>query len=761
MLTPALFATTALAAVVLVRPLRRAVISGWAMKLAGGALPTIGETERVALEAGTVFWEGELFSGAPKWKNLAGFQVKELSAAEQAFIKGPVEKLCTMLDDHQIGQDRDLSPAVWAFIKKNGFLGMIIPKKYGGLGFSAAAHAAVVTRIASKSVTAAVTVMVPNSLGPGELLLHYGTPEQQKKYLPGLAKGQHIPCFALTEPNAGSDAASGESFGVVEYGLFKGKKVLGMRLTFNKRYITLAPVATVVGLAFRLQDPNKLLGDKADIGITCALLPRDTKGLIIGERHDPMGVPFQNGPVRGTNVFVPLDYIIGGPKYAGQGWRMLMECLSTGRGISLPSLSVGAAQVAVQAATAYAAIREQFGLSINKFEGVRERLARMAASSYAMRATQRMAAAAVDAGERPSVASAIAKAYLTEGMRLAVNDAMDIMAGASIIRGPRNIFARPYSSIPVGITVEGANILTRSLIVFGQGAMRCHPHLQPEVDAIQKRDVKGFDKAFFGHLGHVGINVLRSVLGSVSFGILTPQAPKRTPYGHYYARLGRLSAAFAVVSETCLITLGGALKRKEYISGRMADALAHLFIASSVLKQSHDLGNPKGHRSAIDYALTHSLYEIEQALDGVLRNLPNRPAAHLTRLLAFPGGLAAAKPTDDQADRLVDAVFTPATGLREFLIADIHHPAAKLPGMGALEHAYQTLLATAPARGKLAAAVRAKTVRRGPVPAMAAAAHKAGAITAAEAKALIAAYTIQQDVIQVDAFKPEVFKKLK
>jgi acyl-CoA dehydrogenase len=758
LLGPIALGATALT--LLVPALRRPIISSWAIKLAAGALPTIGETERVALEAGTVFWEGELFNGAPNWRKLAKFRVQNLTKAEQKFLENETEALCAMLDDHQIAQDRDLSPKVWAFIKKHKFLGMIIPVKFGGLGFSAAAHAAVVTKIASKSVTAAVTVMVPNSLGPGELLLHYGTPEQQKRYLPGLAKGTEVPCFALTEPNAGSDAASGESVGVVEYGMWQGKKTLGMRLTFNKRYITLAPVATVVGLAFRLHDPKNLLGKVSDVGITCALLPRNTKGLIIGERHDPMGVPFQNGPVRGKDVFVPLDYIIGGPAFAGQGWRMLMECLSTGRGISLPSLAVGASQVAVQAASAYAAVREQFGLSIGKFEGVRERLARMVANSYAMRATQRLTAAAVDAGEKPAVASAIAKAYLTEGMRQGVNDAMDILAGAAIIRGPRNIFARPYSSIPVGITVEGANILTRSLIVFGQGAIRCHPYLQAEVAAIQGKNVKKFDAALFGHVGHLGMNIIRSLLGSFSFGILTPAAP-RSPYGVYYSKLGRLSAAFAVVADVCLITLGGSLKRKEYISGRMADALAQLFIASSTLKQVHDAGNPASHQAAVEWALTNSIYEIEQALDGVLRNLPNRLAAHVTRVLAFPGGLGAAKPTDAHTDALVDELLHPNQEFRKFVLGQIHIPAAKTPGMGALEHAYQVLLATAAPRAKLATAVRKGILKRGRVPTMTAAALKAKVLTTAEAKVLDAAYAVQQDVIQVDSYAPGVFSKLK
>ncbi|HIM25981.1 MAG TPA: acyl-CoA dehydrogenase, partial [Rhodospirillales bacterium] len=452
--------------------IRRPLISAPIMKMVGRALPRMGETERIALEAGTVWWDGELFSGKPDWQKLLDFEIKPLSEEEQAFLDGPTEDLCQMLDDWQINQDRDLPPEVWAFIKDQGFFGIIIPKEFGGLGYSAHAHSAVVVKLSSRSVTAAVTVMVPNSLGPGELLVHYGTEAQKDHYLPRLARGQDIPCFALTEPGAGSDAANGRSQGIVCKGMWDGEEITGIRLTFNKRYITLAPVATVIGLAFRLFDPEHLLGEEEDIGITCALIPRDTPGLKIGNRHDPMGVPFQNGPVFGDDVFVPLDYIIGGREGAGNGWRMLMESLAAGRSISLPSQSLGAAELACRSTSAYATVREQFGMPIGKFEGVREPLARIAGHAYFMNAGRRLAFGAVDAGEKPSVISAVVKAYLTEGSRLCINDAMDIHAGAAICRGPGNIFPRPYDAMPIGITVEGANILTRSLIVFGQGAIR-------------------------------------------------------------------------------------------------------------------------------------------------------------------------------------------------------------------------------------------------------------------------------------------------
>jgi acyl-CoA dehydrogenase len=664
---PLLTAAAALAAVFGVPPIRRLLISSWAIRLAARQLPTIGETERIALEAGSVFWEGELFSGTPDWTKLFGFKVAPLSPEEQAFLDGPVEKLCAMLDDFGIAQRRDLPPEIWAFIKKNKFFGMIIPKKEGGLGFSAAAHSAVVTKICSVSFTAAVTVMVPNSLGPGELLIRYGTPAQKKHYLPRLATGQEVPCFGLTEPHAGSDAANGRAVGIVTEQVVKGKKTLGISLTFSKRYITLAPVATVVGLAFRLTDPNHLLGEREDLGITLALVPRDTKGLKIGMRHDPVGSVFQNGPVQGENMFIPMECIIGGRERIGQGWRMLMECLSAGRGISLPSLSVGAAELATRATSAYAIVREQFGLPIGKFEGVRERLARVAAFTYLMNATRLLTAGAVDAGEHPSVASAIAKEKLTEGMRLCLNDGMDIMGGAAICRGPRNIFARAYSAIPIGITVEGANILTRSLITFGQGAMRCHPYLQAMVNAIGKRDVKAFDRALFGTLGHLYMNGIRAKLYGVSGGHLVrlPNGLLNSPHACHLRRLTRLSAAFAFIADAGLLTLGGALKRKEYLSGRYADAFSWLYLASATLKRAHDTNHPANEKPLVEWALLRAEYEIEQALKGVLANLPNRFVATCVRWAAFPWGFRAKLPTDRQTDAVVDMLLEHATGVRE------------------------------------------------------------------------------------------------
>lgn len=739
--------------------LRRALISGTIMGLVAKTLPKIGETEDIALKAGTVGWEGEIFSGQPNWKKLLQTKIKPLSKEEKAFLDGPVEEFCRLIDDEKIAQERDLPKTAWDFIKKHKFFGMIIPKKEGGLGFSAAAHSAVVAKIASRSVAAAVIVMVPNSLGPGELLMRYGTAEQKKKYLKKLAEGKEIPCFALTEPHAGSDAANGRSFGTVVKKKIGTKTVVGINLTFDKRYITLAPVATVVGLAFKLYDPNHILGKEDEIGITCALLPRDTKGMKIGNRHDPMGVPFPNGPIRGKDVFIPLDYVIGGKKGVGEGWRMLMEALAAGRGISLPSLSVGAAQLSTSATTAYSVVRQQFGINIGRFEGVRERLSRIAGHTYFMNATRLFTSGAVDGGEHPSVGSAIAKAYLTEGMRLSLNDAMDVFGGAAICRGPNNIFCRPYTSIPIGITVEGANILTRSLIVFGQGAIRCHPFVLDEVNAVQKGNLKKFDVAFFGHLNHITKNVCRTFV--LALGSTMAEPPVKGPESKYYRDLDRLSAGFALTADLALATLGGGLKSKEHISGRFADVLAWMYIASATLKKFHDDGAKETDRPALEWAMTKALFEAETALDGVLTNLPNRFAAGFARALVFPFGTRLKPVNDKQIEHLATALLDEKTGLRTRLTTDICHPKASSSGMGKLEEAYAQTVATLPLQKKLFAAIKAGKLEKGLMSTMVPAAQKAKIITATEGKKLLAADSLMDEIIQVADFTPDAYKKLK
>ncbi len=742
-----------------VRPLRRALVSRWLIHVMRGVLPRIGETERVALEAGTVWWDGDLFSGAPDWKKMAAFRIPGLSAEERAFLDGPVEELCRMVREWDVVQQADLPPAVWAFIKRHRFFGMIIPRAYDGLGFSAAAHSAVITKLASRSVTTAVTVMVPNSLGPAELLLHYGTDDQKRHYLPRLARGEEIPCFALTGPEAGSDAAATQSVGIVCRGTYEGKDVLGMRLRWRKRYITLGPVATVIGLAFRLQDPDRLLGGAEDLGITCALIPHDLPGVEIGERHDPMGVPFQNGPTRGTDVFVPLDAIIGGRAMAGQGWRMLMESLAAGRSISLPSLAVASAELAARVVGAYATVREQFDTPIGRFEGIEEPLARIGAHAYLMNAARRLTAGAVDAGEKPAVLSAVVKAYLTEGMRRVVNDAMDIRAGAAICRGPRNILAHAYQAVPIGITVEGANILTRSMIIYGQGAIRCHPYVQQELRAVASGDVASFDRAFFAHVGYTFSSAARAFLLGVT-GARLAAAPTGGHAAKYFRRLSRMSAAFALVSDAAMATLGGKLKRREKISGRLADALAWMYLATATLKQYLDDGEPPRDRPIVSWACTHALYEIQTALVGILTNLPNRLAATALRPFVFPLGARYRPP----ADRLGTAVARGLLEDREARLAltrDIFVPPPDEPGLGHLEAALDHAVAALQVETRIRDAVRAGRLDKAPGDELLDPAVAAGVIGEDDRARVQEADEVRDEVIQVDAFAPEAFVRLR
>jgi len=756
----ATLAIAGLAALVLGLPLlRRPLVSAPVMRHVRGILPTMGDTERIALEAGTVWWDGDLFSGDPDWKKLLDFKPQALSERERAFLDGPVEDLCRMVDDWQINQDRDLSPKVWDLLKRQRFFGMIVPEEYGGLGFSAIGHSAVITKISSRSVTTAVTVMVPNSLGPAELLLHYGTDDQKQHYLPRLASGEEVPCFALTEPHAGSDAAAGRSSGIVCRGAYEGKQVLVIRLNWNKRYITLAPVATVIGLAFRLFDPDGLLGGKEDIGITCALIPRDVPGITIGDRHDPMGVPFQNGPIQGTDVFVPVDFIIGGQDGAGQGWKMLMDSLAAGRSISLPSLSVAAVELAARATGAYATVREQFNLPIGRFEGIEEPLARIAGHAYLMNAARVLTCAAVDAGEKPAVLSAIGKAYLTDGMRKSVIDAMDIMAGAAICSGPRNIMSRIYVSAPIGITVEGANILTRSLITFGQGSIRCHPFVHAEMQAVADNDLNRFDIAFFGHVGFVFRNAVRAFGLALTGGRLAT-VPGGEPMAGYFRALTRYSAAFALITDVALATLGGSLKRREKISGRLADALAWLYLASATLKRFHDDGRPAGDVALLKWSCNLALWNIQEALLGVLDNLPNRLEAAKARFLVFPLG-ARRRPPDDELGAEVARGLLDGREMRLRLTPDIFIPDADEDGLGKLEAALHLVVEARESDAKVRDALRDGTLDHEPLDTLFERASAQGIINEDEQKRLEAAEAARDDVIQVDHFDPETYTGLK
>jgi len=739
-------------------PIRRVLVSRFAMKLMAPVLPRLGETERIALEAGTVWWDAELFSGLPHWEKLLDFNPQPLTAEEQAFIDGPVTELCGLIDDWQVQQLRDLPPNVWEYMKQKGFFGMIIPKEYGGHGFSAIAHSRVVTKLSTRSVAAAVTVMVPNSLGPGELLLHYGTDEQKKYYLPRLAKGEEIPCFGLTGPEAGSDAAATQSTGVVEKRIVDGKEVLGLRLNWKKRYITLAPVATLIGLAFRIKDPDHLLGDKDDLGISCALIPRSLPGVDIGQRHDPMGVPFMNGPIVGNDVFAPMDCLIGGDKGIGQGWRMLMECLAAGRSISLPALSVGAAQMATRISGAYATVREQFDTPIGRFEGIEEPLARIAGKTYMMTATRTLTCGALDAGEKPAVLSAIAKAYLTEGMREVIIDAMDIRAGAAIQRGPRNSLARSWDAVPIGITVEGANILTRSMIVYGQGAIRCHPYVQHEIAAIADNDLKRFDKALFGHINILLRNITRAKLLAWTSSRLAA-APRTEDTARYYQHLSRFSAAFEVLSDVAMGTLGGSLKRREKISGRLADALAYMYLASASLKRYHDEGKTTANYNLVRWSVQHCLYRVQEALLGVLDNFPARGIAFVLKIAMFPLGPRFRPPSDKLGSRVARDILEDREA-RINLTPDIFVPPSTEEGLGTLEAALDKAVRAIPIETKLRDAVREGRLDRAPGYMLDEMGRDAGVISAQEYALLQEAEAARNEVIAVDAFDAETFKTL-
>ncbi|MEV3823348.1 acyl-CoA dehydrogenase FadE [Aeromonas dhakensis] len=633
-------------------------------KLYKSIMPEMSRTEKEAIEAGTTWWEADLFAGNPDWKKLHAIPVSTLSAEEQAFLDGPVEEVCRMVNDWEVTHERaDLSPEVWQYLKDNKFFAMIIKKKYGGLEFSAYAQSCVLQKLCGASAVLASTVGVPNSLGPGELLQHYGTDEQKDYYLPRLAVGKEIPCFALTSPEAGSDAGSIPDFGIVCKGEWEGKEVLGMRLTWNKRYITLAPISTVLGLAFKLRDPEHLLGDEEELGITCALIPTHIKGVEIGRRHFPLNVPFQNGPTRGKDVFVPLDFIIGGPAMAGQGWRMLVECLSVGRGITLPSNSTGGVKMLALASGAYSRIRRQFKLPIGKMEGIEEPLARIGGNAYIMGAAAKLTVTGIDLGEKPSVISAIVKYHLTDRAQKCIIDAMDIHGGKAICMGPNNYLARGYQGAPIAVTVEGANILTRSMIIYGQGAIRCHPYVLPEMLAAshpdQEQALKDFDKAVFSHVGFAISNLVRSFWLGLT-GARFAAAPFKDQTKGYYQQLSRLSANLAFLSDMAMGTLGGELKRKERVSARLGDVLSQLYLASSALKRYQDEGRQHADLPLLHWALQDALFKAQEAIDELLRNFPNRWIGLALRAVVLPLGRDMKRPSDKLDNQVARLLQTPS-----------------------------------------------------------------------------------------------------
>ena len=749
-----------LVTLLVVRPLRRSVVSAPLLATYKKILPQMSDTEREALEAGTVWWEGELFRGNPDWKKLHAYPKPVLTAAESDFLNNEVNEACRLMDDWKATQtDYDMTPQTWKYLKDKGFLGMIIPKKYGGLEFSAYAHSQVVSKLSTRSSALGVSVMVPNSLGPAELLLHYGTEEQKNHFLPRLAKGLEIPAFALTSPWAGSDAAAIPDVGIVCKGQWQGKEVLGMRVSWDKRYITLAPLCTILGLAFRLYDPEHLLGDKQDIGITCALVPHDHPGVDIGRRHFPMNAVFMNGPTRGKDVFMPLEFIIGGPAQAGRGWRMLMECLAAGRSISLPSSNTGMAKLTARSVGAYARVRSQFKMAVGKFEGVEEALTRIGAYTYMMDATRSMTAGAIDLGEKPSVASAIAKYHVTELARKVVNDGMDVIGGKGISLGPSNFLGRAYQQVPVGITVEGANILTRSLILFGQGAIRCHPYVLKEMQAAKNADAKqglrDFDAALFGHIGFTMRNGVRAlwhgITGSHFVSVPANVAPEAK---RYYQQLTRFSAAFAFLSDVSMLVLGGGLKRREKLSARLGDILSQMYLMSTVLKRYEDEGRQQADSPLLHWSMWNSMYLAQEAFEGVIANYPSKLIGKLLHLAIFPFGHPYVIQSDEVGHRVAKLLITPSA-TRERLTADCYIPLTVDEPVGALEQALIATIAAEPIDVKVRDAEKRGLFANNPranVRDIAHAAFQQGVVTAEEYAVLQHRDKLRDIVVHVDDF---------
>ena len=721
-------------------------------------LPSMSDTEREALEAGNVWWDGELFSGMPEWDRLMSYPAPKLSDEEQAFIDGPCEELCRMIDDWQICHElADMPKEVWDYIIEKRFFAMIIPKQYGGLEFSAYAVAMVLGKIGSRSATVGSTIGVPNSLGPAELLLHYGTDEQKQRYLPGLADGSEIPCFALTSPQAGSDAASLIDSGIVCKGKWNGKTITGIKLTWNKRYITLAPVATVLGLAFKLYDPDHLIGDKDDYGITAALIPTDTKGVNVGRRHYPLTIAFQNGPTSGEDVFVPLDYIIGGAEMAGKGWKMLVELLSVGRAISLPSASLGGGQAASYATGAYAGIRKQFNTPIANFEGVGEALTRIAGNTYIVNAALSVTAGAIDQGEKPAVPSAILKYHCTEAGRRCANDAMDVHGGKAVMMGPKNYLGRGYMATPIAITVEGANILTRSLIIYGQGAIRCHPFVLRELHAAQDEDTdRGlieFDDALFGHIGYAISNMARSFFLALTHAKFS-RVPLNTPTRRYYQNINRYSAAFALASDFAMLTLGGGLKKRELLSARLGDILSSMYLASCVLKHFENQGRRATDLPLVEWSVRTLMYQAQEALHAFLRNFPNRPVAWLLRLFIFPRGRTYSAPSDEIAKKVVDLVTTPGEA-RERLSEFAYKTNEPGNPLGQLQEALELAKQMYPVERRLRQAWKEGLLSSEYVGLQIDEAEKAQVINNDEARALRDYHDKVMALLNVDDFAPE------
>ncbi|MEH0741601.1 acyl-CoA dehydrogenase [Vibrio cholerae] len=736
--------------------LRRKWVSDPAFKMFKKVLPPLSSTEKEAMEAGSVWWDGELFSGRPDFRKLHQYPAPTLTAEEQAFMDNELETLLAMLNDHKIVKEaRDLPKEVWDYLRKERFFSLIISKEYGGREFSALANSTIVSRIATRSISTAVSVMVPNSLGPGELLSHYGTQEQKDYWLPRLADGTDIPCFALTGPEAGSDAGGIPDDGVVCYGEHEGKEVLGIRLNWNKRYITLAPVATVLGLAFKMYDPDGLLGDEKELGITCALIPSDHKGVEIGERHDPLGLAFMNGPTRGKDVFIPMDWLIGGQDYAGKGWRMLVECLSAGRGISLPALGTAIGHLTSRTTGAYSYVRKQFGMSIGKFEGVAEALGRIGGLTYLLEASRTLTTTSLDLKEKPGIVTAIAKYHMTEMARTILNDSMDIHSGRAIQDGPMNYLATHYLGVPVAITVEGANILTRNLMIFGQGATRCHPYVLKEMEAAanpdEKEGAKQFDDLLFKHIKHAMGNTF-GAFGAALTGSRFIKADMSGPTQQYYKEMTRLSRALAVSADIAMATLGGDLKRKEMISARLGDVLAYLYMASAALKKYEDEGRQQQDLDYVHYAVQHCLYHAAQSLQQAFTNYPQKAVGRLLKVIIFPLGNRYTKPSDQLTVKLAESLMTPGAH-RDRLTHLCYIGKDADDSVGLMENAFLAMYGVKSLERKLMRAAKDGVVaRKGLLTERLAQALDAGVLTQAEVDKILAADKLRYRAIQVDHF---------
>ena len=735
---------------------RRKVFTGPVFKWFQRTLPPMSQTEREAIDAGTVWWDGELFSGRPDWRTLLAYPAPKLTEEEQAFIDGPTEALCAMVSDWQIGQDMDLPPEAWQHIKTHGFFALIIPKEYGGKGFSAHAHSQVAMKLATRSGDLASTVMVPNSLGPAELLLHYGTDEQRNHYLPRLARGDDIPCFALTGPLAGSDAGAMPDTGVICTGQWHGEEVIGLRLNWEKRYITLGPVATLLGLAFKAYDPDHLLGEEEELGISLALIPTDTPGVEIGKRHLPLGAAFMNGPNSGKDVFVPLDFLIGGKDMLGKGWMMLMNCLSVGRSISLPAVGTGAAKYSSLVTGQYANIREQFNVPLAAFEGIQESLARIGGNAWLMDSARLLTAKAVDLGEKPSVLSAILKYHLTERGRECIQHAMDVHGGKGIIMGPNNYLGRNWQGAPIFITVEGANILSRNLMIFGQGAIRCHPFVLKEMALVAREDrdqaLIEFDGLLMKHIMFAAGNAASTLVYGLGLGHLEKVPGDALSQG-YFRALNRQAAAFALMADLSMMLLGGALKRRERLSARLGDVLSYLYLASAALKRYHDLGSPEHMRALLRWAMEESLGQAENALDRILDNFPNRFIGCALRVLVFPFGRRHTGPSDELDAEVAELIGrSKGDPALEELLAGCYRPQAEGDPVAGLQRASDLLDDTAPLRKALHQAIKEGNVQSPPGKSAIDAAIEAGVLQPGEGQRLHEAEKARRKVIDVDAF---------